>query len=130
MTISAALKAYLSTISDLTTKVSVRIYPGQVPQAPTYPYVVYSKITRTDGEINTPKGHYYQYYQFSIYAKTYKEIDDIGEIIIAAFKYKPKVSYSGIELINGSLLECRDLPFDPVGIYSGIVSVKISFAIV
>jgi len=129
MTITAALKTYLATITALTAKVSSRIYPDQAPQQPTYPYIVYNKITRTEGEINTPKGHYYQYYQFAIYAKTYKETDDISEIIIASFLNKPFATYTGIQIINGNLFEHRDLPFDVTGIYSTIVSIKISFAI-
>jgi len=129
MTITEAVKTYLGTVVALTAKVSTRIYPENAPQTPTYPYIVYSKITRTEGEINTELGHYYQYFQFNIYARTYKETDDIAEILIASFLNKPGVSYSGIRIINGNLSEYRDLPFDLDNtIYSNSVTIKISYA--
>lgn len=128
MTITEAVKTYLSSISALTAKVSTRIYPEQAPQTPAYPYIVYSKITRNDGEINSELGHYYQYFQIDVYAKTYKEIDDIAEIVISAFNNKPKIAYSGISIIKGNLNGYRDLPWDKeTGVFSNAIDIKINF---
>lgn len=73
MTIEAAIRTHLLTVTGLTNLVVARIYPGKLPQTPTLPAVVFTRISTApvqDRSSATPvfsRGRW----QFDCWATTY-----------------------------------------------------------
>jgi hypothetical protein len=87
--ISNGIFSTLSTNTALAAKISTRIYPLVAPQNPVTPFITYQRISKQDtmdleGKESLDIGRY----QFKIYGKTYKEVQDVGELLKQAFEGK------------------------------------------
>ena len=66
------------TVKDITT----RCYPVTIPQSPTYPLILYTKITgMRDHHLRGPSGHAHPRFQIEAWAKTYTEAKTLADAI-------------------------------------------------
>ena len=94
--IGSALRQRLLDVTGVTDLVGIRIYPMKLPQEPTFPAIVYQRIsgdhehahgTRASG-LAMPR------YQFDAYADTYTGADNLGEQIRLALQgFSGTISY-------------------------------------
>jgi len=79
--IEAAIRSILindDTVKDITT----RCYPVTIPQSPTYPLILYTKITGTrDHHLQGPSGHAHPRFQIEAWSKTYTEAKTLADAI-------------------------------------------------
>ena len=79
--IEAAIRSIL--IADDTVKaLTTRVYPVALPQSPTYPLILYTKITgMRDHHLQGPSGHAHPRFQIEAWAKTYTEAKTLADAI-------------------------------------------------
>ena len=79
--IEAAIRSIL--INDATVKaITTRCYPVALPQSPTYPLILYTKITgMRDHHLQGPSGHAHPRFQIEAWAKTYTEAKTLADAI-------------------------------------------------
>ena len=67
-----------STVKDITT----RCYPVTIPQSPTYPLILYTKITgMRDHHLQGPNGRAHPRFQIEAWSKTYTEAKTLADAI-------------------------------------------------
>jgi len=72
------LLEYSENVRDITT----RCYPVKIPQGPTYPLIVYTKITGIrDHVLKGSTGHAHPRFQIEAWAKTYAEVKALAVAI-------------------------------------------------
>lgn len=85
MSIQSSLFDTLKTI----TQVGTRIYPLVLPQNPTFPAIVYQRISSLDtSDIEGKESLDMGRFQIKVFAKTYKESVDIAELVKTAMQGK------------------------------------------
>lgn len=74
MTIEEALYAHLTSDANVTALMSTRLYPGRLPQDPTYPAARYSRVTgpRAHGH-DGPHSLAWPRFQFDCFGTTYAQ---------------------------------------------------------
>ena len=79
--IETAIRSIL--INDATVKaITTRVYPVALPQSPTYPLILYTKITgMRDHHLQGPSGHAHPRFQIEAWAKTYTEAKTLADAI-------------------------------------------------
>ena len=79
--IEAAIRSIL--INDATVKdITTRCYPVTIPQSPTYPLILYTKITgMRDHHLQGPNGRAHPRMQIESWAKTYTEAKTLADAI-------------------------------------------------
>ena len=70
-------------INDATVKaITTRCYPVTIPQSPTYPLILYTKITgMRDHHLRGPSGHAHPRFQVEAWSKTYTEAKTLADAI-------------------------------------------------
>jgi len=106
MSIEVTLRNMLLANTDLSNKVGgKRVYILKLPQNPTYPAIVYFKVSN-------PRHHdldvAYPRFQFSVFAKTFKEAKEVADLIRFVLQREKGVS-GGIPIIQGVYLNETDL---------------------
>lgn len=105
MSIQDDLYTALSGYAALTALVSTRIYPIKVPQSPTYPFVVYQRLSNIHiNSLSGSSGLNQSRYQFDIYAATYASANSIADEVVGAMV--AATTYESIQLSR------IDLDFD------------------
>ena len=79
--IETAIRSIL--INDATVKdITTRCYPVALPQSPTYPLILYTKITgMRDHHLQGPSGHAHPRFQVEAWSKTYTEAKTLADAI-------------------------------------------------
>jgi hypothetical protein len=128
MTIDAAVRTYLLTITGLTALIVDRIYPATAePGLSIYPYVLYSEINSIEGTTNEAEG-YDKYYQFTIYSKDYDQCQAIKELIKSAFYHKPNANYTDIYIKTANFNGSHDFSYDALNeCYSASIDIIVSY---
>ena len=81
--IEDALRATLLADADVAALVAARVWPMKLPQAPTYPAVVYQRISTTNGvALETPVGSTRSRVQVSCWALTFGQARQLGEAVV------------------------------------------------
>jgi len=100
-TIEKAIRSIL--IADTTVKaITTRCYPGVIPQSPTYPLIVYYKVTgMRDHHLQGPSGLAHPRFQVEAWATTYDAAKALANAIREALD-----GYSGTQgtVVIGSIL--------------------------
>jgi hypothetical protein len=100
MSIEEAIRKKLIANNDLKAKIGERIYILKLPQNPTFPAVVYFKVSN-------PRHHdidvAYPRFQFSIFAEKYSEAKEISDLIRGLLQREKGVFY-GMPVIQGVYL--------------------------
>ena len=70
-------------VNDATVKaITTRCYPVTIPQAPTYPLILYTKITgMRDHHLRGPNGRAHPRFQIEAWSKTYTESKTLADAI-------------------------------------------------
>jgi len=90
--IEKGLVTYLSSDSNITALVSDRIYGSRMPQSPTYPNIVYSRISADrDRTVEGANGIERARIQLDCRARTYGEAKDLAAAVIDSIE-----DYSGL----------------------------------
>jgi hypothetical protein len=128
MTIDAAIRTYLLTITGLTDLIVDRIYPATAePGLSVYPYILYSEINSTTGAVNESE-NYDKYYQFTIYSKTYDQCQIIKELIKTSFYHMPKADYTDVAVMKAVFNGNHDFAYDELNeCYSASVDIIVSY---
>ena len=114
--IEAAIRSILvndTTVKDITT----RCYPVTIPQSPTYPLILYTKITgMRDHHLRGPSGHAHPRLQIESWSKSYSEAKTLAAAIRKALD-----GYSGTAsgtVIRSCLIESeRDIFESEIEVY-------------
>ena len=79
--IETAIRSIL--INDATVKdITTRCYPVTIPQSPTYPLILYTKITgMRDHHLQGPNGRAHPRFQIEAWSKTYTEAKTLADAI-------------------------------------------------
>ena len=98
-------------------KITTRCYPVTIPQSPTYPLILYTKITgMRDHHLRGPSGHAHPHFQIEAWAETYTGAKFLASAIRVALD-----GYSGTVLgvVIGSILidSERDIYESEIKIY-------------
>ncbi len=105
MSIEIALRNKLLENVNLENIVGERMYLLKLPQNPVYPAVVYFKVSN-------PRHHAigvaYPRFQFSVFAKTYKEAKKVADLIRFVIQREKGIT-GGIPIIQGVYLNEIDL---------------------
>lgn len=97
--LAAILKAD-ATVAAITT----RVYPNFIPQAPTYPLIVYQKITGyRDHALTGPTGKAHPRFQVEAWAETYSAAKALANAIREALD--GKALSSGSVVIGSSIIQ-------------------------
>lgn len=106
MAVEQDIYSALSGFSGLSSLVSSRIYPIKAPQSPTYPMVVYKRISNNElNDLSGSSGIGNSRFQFSVYAETYSALVGVADQINLAM---------AASSINHVLISRIDLDFDDV----------------
>ena len=114
--IEAAIRSIL--INDATVKaITTRCYPVTIPQSPTYPLILYTKITgMRDHHLQGPSGHAHPRLQIESWSKSYSEAKTLAAAIRKALD-----GYSGTAsgtVIRSCLIESeRDIYESEIEVY-------------
>jgi len=114
--IEAAIRSIL--INDATVKaITTRCYPVTLPQSPTYPLILYTKITgMRDHHLRGPSGHAHPRLQIESWSKSYSEAKTLAAAIRKALD-----GYSGTASstkIGSCLIESeRDIYESEIEVY-------------
>ena len=114
--IEAAIRSIL--INDATVKaITTRCYPVTIPQSPTYPLILYTKITgMRDHHLQGPNGRAHPRFQIEAWSKTYTEAKTLADAIREALD-----GYSGTASstkIGSCLIESeRDIYESEIEVY-------------
>lgn len=101
---------HLSTVNGLSTYIGTRLYPLKMPQPPTYPSIVYSRIiTNPENSIGGYVNLQQVYMQFDIYSTSYAQVKNISTALHTAMG-----SASGYSAL---LDDDRDDYEDELGVY-------------
>lgn len=96
MTVEADIFSRLSGYSGLTALVSTRIYPVRLPQKPTYPAIVYTRISAERiSAMGDDTGTVRPRFQFDVYATTYANARAVTEQLRKALQ-----RYSGTDTVT------------------------------
>lgn len=126
-TIEEAIWSLLQNTSSITSLVSTRVYPVQMPQNPVYPALVYSLVSDRgldwlsgDGGMQWPR------FQFDCYARTYTQAKRLARTL--------RLALNGASETVGAIDICRVMflnevdDFEPVaGIYLVTVDFRIQY---
>ena len=105
MSIRTDIFTALSGHAALTALVSSRIYPIKAPQSPTYPLVIYQRVSNDHiNSLTGSSGLNKSRYQFDIYAATYGAANNIADAVAGGMA--AATTYESI------LLSTIDLDFD------------------
>ena len=119
-TIEKAIRSFL--FNDSTVKaITTRCYPGKIPQDPTYPLIVYYKVTgMRDHHLQGPSGLTHPRFQVEAWATTYAAAKALANAIREALDgYKGTV---GTVVIGSILIESeRDVYEDAVSCHRVIM---------
>ena len=99
--IESAIRSILIT-DDTVKAITTRCYPVTIPQSPTYPLILYTKITgMRDHTLRGASGHAHPRFQIEAWAETYTEAKTLADAIRNALD-----DYSGTVLgtVIGSCL--------------------------
>jgi hypothetical protein len=79
--IEQALRAVL--VADVgVSAITTRVYPNYIPQAPTWPLVVYQKVSgERDHDITGPTGKAHPRFQLECWAETYDEAKSLANAV-------------------------------------------------
>ena len=114
--IETAIRSIL--INDATVKaITTRCYPVALPQSPTYPLILYTKITgMRDHHLQGPSGHAHPRLQIESWSKSYSEAKTLAAAIRKALD-----GYSGTAsgtVIRSCLIESeRDIFESEIEVY-------------
>ena len=114
--IESAIRSIL--IADDTVKaITTRVYPVALPQSPTYPLILYTKITgMRDHHLRGPSGHAHPRLQIESWSKSYSEAKTLAAAIRKALD-----GYSGTAsgtVIRSCLIESeRDIFESEIEVY-------------
>jgi len=79
--IESALRSILIT-DDTVKAITTRCYPIAIPQSPTYPLILYTKITgMRDHTLRGASGHAHPRFQIEAWAETYTEAKTLADAI-------------------------------------------------
>lgn len=82
MSIAADLRTYLLGDSNLTAKVSTRIYPLHLPQDATLPAIIYRWVSDTEGfNLDGADGLVSPRIQFDVFSETYTEMETVSDLL-------------------------------------------------
>lgn len=114
MTILTGLVAHYQASAGLVALCANRFYPITSPQNPTYPYILFQRISigQRAGSHNGDSKLEQARFQFTINAKTAMAADQIREALIAAF-----VGYAGMmgDVYTSGITLANDIDdYDPV----------------
>ena len=114
--IELALRSILIT-DDTVKAITTRCYPVTIPQSPTYPLILYTKITgMRDHALRGASGHAHPRFQIEAWAETYTEVKTLADAIRNALD-----DYSGTVLgtvIGSCLIDSeRDMYESEIGVY-------------
>jgi len=119
-----AIYSYISTYPGLIALVGSRIYPLVMPQNPTYPAVVYSRVSRVYEKDLLGTAWNQSRVQFSVYAKEYLEAKRVAEQLRAAFRdYKGEIN--GINVMLADVTNEIDLYEPDKALYHVLVDILI-----
>lgn len=103
-TIQSAIRSILTSDTALAALVGTRIYPGELPDNPTYPAIRYTILTSPRYEVNSVAR-----IQFSCFATTFDQSRTIGELVEQALdRYKGVVS--DLKIIRVTHVDTVQLP--------------------
>ncbi len=84
MSVEKDIRTYMLTRTAITDLISTRIYAQKLPEAATFPSLVYNRISSTrnyshsgDSNMTSPR------IQYSCFAETYEEAKDLAEQIVS-----------------------------------------------
>jgi hypothetical protein len=102
----------LSGYAGLTALVSTRIYPGMLPETPTYPALTY-EITNTDREsaMGSDPGIAHGRLSIMTYGTTYKSARDVKEQVRSALQ-RYRATLDGTQIMDTFVEDDRDEPPD------------------
>lgn len=124
MMLEQAIYSYISTYPGLIALVGSRIYPLVMPQNPTYPTVVYSRVSRVYEKDLSGTAWNQSRMQFSVYATKYSDAKAVAEQIRAAFRdYKGEIN--GINIMLADVTNEIDLYEPDTALYHVLVDILI-----
>lgn len=100
--IEAALYSRLTGFAGLSALVSTRVYPATAPQDPTFPLIVYNRISGSRFEsLAGSSGLARPRFQFDVYATTYSSAKAVAEQIRLALQgFRGTVASVDIQAVN------------------------------
>ena len=102
-TIEEAIRDILVTDNGVKA-ITTRVYPGYVPQDPTYPLIVYMKVTgERDHHVQGPSGFAHPRFQVEAWAETYAAAKALANAIRA--KLDGYTGTTGTVKIRSTLIE-------------------------
>ncbi|OFW52739.1 MAG: hypothetical protein A2163_11610 [Actinobacteria bacterium RBG_13_35_12] len=108
MTIEQAIKIFLLSKTGITDLVGQRLNYGVLPQGPTYPYLTFFRINKTN-EHDIDKTDVY--FQFDSWALTYIGAVELADEVRKALQ-REKGIFSGISIIQG-VYQNEDYNYEP-----------------
>jgi len=98
----AAIFAKFNTVNDFKTAIGGRFYPYEAPQAPVFPYAVYSLVS-DDPDFDFSDDHEEINVQFSIYS----EESSVSQILDLFHKLKALFDNAKLSVTGWSLIRCQ-----------------------
>ena len=114
MTIETAITRHLTENAGLAGVLGGRVYPKRMPQNPTYPTIVYHRISGArEHSHDGSSGLAHPRFQLDLWAKTHIAAKDLAEKVRAALDgYKGVMGGVGGVDVNGVFLEDDDDGYD------------------
>lgn len=114
MTPERALRDRLVADATVAALIGTRIYPpGELPQEPRLPALVYQRISMTDGLAQDgTTGPQRPRIQLDAYARTQREVESVQDAIREAVHGQTWAAGDGSQVMLGVLDNSRDLPAD------------------
>ncbi|OMD85615.1 hypothetical protein BSK49_19050 [Paenibacillus odorifer] len=123
MVIETKLRDYLLSINEIQSLVGNRIYPGWLPEKPTYPAIAYLVISGV-AHHNIPVS--YPRFQFSVFSTKYGEAKELAEKIRSALQ-RYKGNMGGVRVLQGVWEGSRDMYESDTKLYHIATDFKIIY---
>ena len=114
MTIEAAITKHLTENAGVASVAAGRVYPKHLPQNPTYPAIVYHRISGPrEHSHDGSSGLAHPRFQFDLYAASHVACKDLAEKLrLALDAFKGTMGGAGGVDVNGVFLEDDDDGYD------------------
>lgn len=123
MAIETKLRDYLLSIKEIQSAVGNRIYPGWLPEKPTYPAIAYLAVSGV-AHHNIPVA--YPRFQFSVFSTKYGEAKELAEEIRSALQ-RYKGNMGGVRVLQGVWEGSRDMYESDTKLYHIATDFKIIY---
>lgn len=123
MALETKLRDYLLSIKEIQSFVGTRIYPGWLPEKPTYPAIAYLEIS---GVAHHNISVAYPRFQFSVFSPKYGEAKGLAEEIRNALQ-RYKGNMGGVRVLQGVWEGSRDMYESDTRLYHIATNFKIIY---